>query len=209
MSKNDTNTDADDTFNGTISYEAHGNLYLNITNRCSASCTFCLRNNADGVYGYNLRLSRDPTKEEIIKELESVDLSKYKEIVFTGFGEPTCKLKTVIKITRWLHERNCRIRLDTNGHAQLMFPEMDVVKELKNAGLESVSVSLNAESKEKYANEVISIENEIRDIGINPTDYWYNFGFVLVVFLIRMVGSSFWFFSALFSFSRLAVGSEV
>ena len=150
MSKNDTNTDADDTFNGTISYEAHGNLYLNITNRCSASCTFCLRNNADGVYGYNLRLSRDPTKEEIIKELESVDLSKYKEIVFTGFGEPTCKLKTVIKITRWLHERNCRIRLDTNGHAQLMFPEMDVVKELKNAGLESVSVSLNAESKEKY-----------------------------------------------------------
>lgn len=148
MSKADTNTD--DILNGTISYKAHGNLYLNITNRCSASCTFCLRDNSDGVYGYNLRLSRDPTEDEIIKELESIDLSKYKEIVFTGFGEPTCKLKTVIKITKWLHERNCHVRLDTNGHAKLMFPEMDVVTELKNAGLESVSVSLNAESKEKY-----------------------------------------------------------
>lgn len=146
----ETTPEKENDLQGTIAYEAHGNLYLNITNRCSASCTFCLRDNSDGVYGYNLRLSRDPTKEEIIKELESIDLSKYKEIVFTGFGEPTCKLKTVIKITRWLHERNCRIRLDTNGHAQLMFPEMDVVKELKNAGLESASVSLNAESKEKY-----------------------------------------------------------
>jgi TatD family-associated radical SAM protein len=139
-----------DTSPGTISYEAHGNLYLNITNRCSANCTFCLRELSDGVYGYNLRLSRDPTKEEIIKELESTDLSKYKEIVFTGFGEPTCRFEIVVEITRWLHEKNCHIRLDTNGHTKLMYPDVDVVKKLKDAGLGSVSVSLNAESNDKY-----------------------------------------------------------
>jgi TatD family-associated radical SAM protein len=134
----------------TISYEALGNLYLNITNRCSASCVFCLRNTCDGVYGYDLRLSREPSEEEIISELESRKLSKYKEIVFTGFGEPTCRLDTVIRITQWLHQRGISVRLDTNGHAALMHPGRDVVAELKAAGLDAVSVSLNAESEETY-----------------------------------------------------------
>ncbi|MDW7731892.1 MAG: TatD family nuclease-associated radical SAM protein [Methanolobus sp.] len=135
---------------GTIGYEAHGNLYLNITNKCSANCYFCIRESSDGVYGYNLRLSREPSYEEIIKELEQSDLTKYNEVVFTGLGEPTCRLETVLDVTRWLHERGIRVRLDTNGHAKLMYPEMDVVEELKNAGLDSVSISLNAESEEKY-----------------------------------------------------------
>lgn len=134
----------------TISYEALGNLYLNITNRCSASCVFCLRNTRDGVYGYDLRLSREPSEEEIISELESRNLSKYKEIVFTGFGEPTCRFDTVIRITQWLHQRGISVRLDTNGHAALMHPGRDVVAELKAAGLDAVSVSLNAESEETY-----------------------------------------------------------
>jgi len=134
----------------TISYEALGNLYLNITNRCTASCVFCLRNTCDGVYGYDLRLSREPSEEEIISELESRKLSKYKEIVFTGFGEPTCRLDTVIRITQWLHQRGISVRLDTNGHAALMHPGRDVVAELKAAGLDAVSVSLNAESEETY-----------------------------------------------------------
>ncbi|MBN2111335.1 MAG: radical SAM protein [Methanosarcinaceae archaeon] len=135
---------------GTICYEAHGNLYLNITNRCSANCYFCIRECSDGVYGYNLRLSREPGPEDIVRELEQTDLTKYKEVVFTGLGEPTCRLETVLEITRWLHERGIRVRLDTNGHAKLMYPEMDVIPELKKAGLDSVSISLNAGSEEMY-----------------------------------------------------------
>lgn len=134
----------------TISYEAFGNLYLNITNRCSAHCIFCIRNTCDGVYGYNLRLSRDPSEEEIVKELESLHLSQYKEIVFTGFGEPTCRLDTVLHLTAWLDQRGMSVRLDTNGHTALMYPGRDIVAELKTAGLAAVSVSLNAESEAKY-----------------------------------------------------------
>lgn len=89
-------------------------------------------------------------RREIISELESRKLSKYKEIVFTGFGEPTCRLDTVIRITQWLHQRGISVRLDTNGHAALMHPGRDVVAELKAAGLDAVSVSLNAESEETY-----------------------------------------------------------
>jgi TatD family-associated radical SAM protein len=142
---------------GTIGYEAHGNLYLNITNRCTAKCSFCLRDMCDGVYGYSLWLSAEPTYDDIIDELENTDLTKYKEIVFTGFGEPTCRLDTLLEVTRWLCEKGKRVRLDTNGHAKLMYPGRDVVAELKVAGMESISISLNAESAEKY-NQLCSPE---------------------------------------------------
>lgn len=134
----------------TIYYEAHKNLYINLTNRCSAACTFCIRNFADGVYGYNLRLSKEPSTEELISALEKLDLSRYKEIVFTGLGEPTMRFDDVLAVTRWLKKRNLRVRLDTNGHAALINPGRDVISELKNAGIDAVSVSLNAESEEKY-----------------------------------------------------------
>ena len=134
----------------TIYYEAHKNLYINLTNRCSADCVFCIRNFADGVYGYDLRLSKEPSTEEIIEALEGLDLSKYREIVFTGLGEPTLRFDVVLAVTRWLKSRNIRVRLDTNGHAALINPEKDVISELKNAGIDSISVSLNAESEEKY-----------------------------------------------------------
>ncbi len=134
----------------TIYYEAHKNLYINLTNRCSADCVFCIRNFADGVYGYDLRLSREPTAEEVIRALEGLDLSKYREIVFTGLGEPTLRFDIVLAVTRWLKSRNIRVRLDTNGQAALINPGIDVVSELKAAGIDSISVSLNAESEEKY-----------------------------------------------------------
>lgn len=134
----------------TIYYEAHKNLYLNLTNRCSADCIFCIRNFADGVYGYDLRLSKEPSTKEIIEALEGLDLSKYREIVFTGLGEPTLRFDVVLAVTRWLKSRNIRVRLDTNGHAALINPGKDVISELKNAGIDSISVSLNAESEEKY-----------------------------------------------------------
>ena len=134
----------------TISYEAFGNLYLNITNQCSAHCVFCIRNICEGVYGYNLHLSREPSEDEIMSDLESLKLTTYNEVVFTGFGEPTCRFDTVIGITRWLHKRGIPVRLDTNGHTALMYPGRDVVTELKAAGLDTLSVSLNAESEEKY-----------------------------------------------------------
>ncbi|RXA19479.1 radical SAM protein [Methanosarcina sp. MSH10X1] len=134
----------------TIYYEAHKNLYLNLTNRCSADCIFCIRNFADGVYGYDLRLSREPTTEEVTGALGELDLSKYREIVFTGLGEPTLRLDVVLAVTRWLKSRSIRIRLDTNGQAALINPGRDVISELKSAGIDSISVSLNAESEEKY-----------------------------------------------------------
>ncbi|WP_129599137.1 TatD family nuclease-associated radical SAM protein [Methanohalophilus profundi] len=133
-----------------ICYEAHGNLYLNITNQCSADCYFCIRNQGEGLYGHNLWLKKDPSKNEMIAELEKHDLKKYKEIVFTGFGEPTTRFDMLLAVTRWLKAKGAYVRLDTNGHGQLINPETNVVDCLVDAGLDAVSVSLNAESTEVY-----------------------------------------------------------
>ncbi|MDA0525620.1 TatD family nuclease-associated radical SAM protein [Methanococcoides alaskense] len=135
---------------GTLYYEGHDNLYLNITNRCSANCIFCIRDISDGIYGYDLRLKKEPSIDEILDKLGSLDLNKYREVVFTGFGEPTIRFDVVLEVTNWLKERGMKVRLDTNGHAQLLHPERNVISELKEAGLDEVSVSLNAESKEIY-----------------------------------------------------------
>jgi TatD family-associated radical SAM protein len=135
---------------GTLCYEGHDNLYLNITNRCSASCIFCIRDISDGIYGYDLRLKKEPSIDEILDKLGSLDLEKYREVVFTGFGEPAIRLDVVLEVTSWLKERGMKVRIDTNGHAQLLHPERDVISELKEAGLDEVSVSLNAETKERY-----------------------------------------------------------
>lgn len=134
----------------TILYEAHGNLYLNITNRCTAECVFCIKRYSDGVYGYNLRLSREPSLSDIIKELSNVELSKYKEVVFTGLGEPLVRLDDVLEITKWLDARGMPVRLDTIGHAKLLYPERKVAQELADAGMKIVSVSLNAHDEETY-----------------------------------------------------------
>jgi TatD family-associated radical SAM protein len=134
----------------TITYEAHGNLYLNITNRCTAECVFCIKRYSDGVYGYNLRLSKEPSLPEIINELSQADLSKYKEAVFTGMGEPLLRLDDVLKITRWLTDRGVPTRLDTIGHARILYPGRNVAKELAEAGMKVVSVSLNAQDEDTY-----------------------------------------------------------
>lgn len=135
---------------GTVIYEAHGNLYLNITNRCTCSCIFCVKNYADGVYGYNLILSREPEAREVIDQLDMIDLSKYNEVVFTGLGEPLVRLDDVIEITKWLKTRGMRVRIDTIGHARLQYPTRNVAYELKKAGVDEISISLNTHDSETY-----------------------------------------------------------
>lgn len=43
-------------------YEIGDTLYVNLTNRCPCSCTFCIRNESDTVNGHDvLWLEREPT----------------------------------------------------------------------------------------------------------------------------------------------------
>jgi cyclic pyranopterin phosphate synthase len=141
--------------NPSIAYWLGDNLYLNVTNRCPNSCYFCFRKYKNGIQEFNLKLEKEPTSEEVIEELRKVmNRKNWSEIVFCGFGEPLERLDLVLEVTRWLKKHYWKtVRVDTNGQGYLLNKGRDVVRELKEAGVNKVSVSLNAHNKEAY-NEV-------------------------------------------------------
>ena len=136
-------------------YYFKNNVYLNVTNRCTNDCYFCLRKFKSGIAGYNLRLRDEPSSSFLIEELKSMLCRRScSEIVFCGFGEPTLRLETVLEVAAWIDRKALKpIRIDTNGHALLLYPDRNVAEELKDAGVGKLSVSLNADTKSIY-NEV-------------------------------------------------------
>jgi TatD family-associated radical SAM protein len=136
---------------GTIAYRAGTSLYLNVTNRCSSSCEFCIREWSEGVYGADLRLDHEPGLDEVTQAVEVAFLDgPAEEVVFCGFGEPTMRLDLLLAVAEWLRLRRVRSRLDTNGHGELLNPGVDVPAALAEAGLDAVTVSLNASGPEEY-----------------------------------------------------------
>ena len=74
-------------------------------------------------------------------------------LVFCGFGEPTGRLDVLLDLAKWTrkHSRwSMQIRLDTNGHGYVLNPGRNVAELLKEAGVDKVSISLNAGDKETY-----------------------------------------------------------
>jgi TatD DNase family protein len=131
---------------GKIAYPIRNSLYLNITNRCTSACTFCVRYFTDYVKGHNLRLKDEPTTEEIIREIG--DPAKYDEVVFCGYGEPLLRLDVVKAVAADVKRKGGRVRIDTNGHGNLIH-KRNILPEL--AGLvDGVSVSLNAQDAGLY-----------------------------------------------------------
>ena len=138
--------------NPSVVYWLGNSLYLNVTKRCSNSCYFCFRKVKNGIQEFNLRLENEPTTQEVLEELHKVIYKKnWSEVVFCGFGEPLERLNLVLEVTRWVNEKYWKaVRVDTNGQGYLLNKGIDVVKELKKAGVYKVSVSLNAHDKKTY-----------------------------------------------------------
>jgi cyclic pyranopterin phosphate synthase len=136
-------------------------LYLNITNKCSNCCYFCVRKFKNSIQEFNLKLEKEPTIEEVIEELQKVKNKKnWSEVVFCGFGEPLERLDLVLEITPWIKKNYWKtVRVDTNGQGYLLNQGRDVVLELKNAGVDKISVSLNAHDKATY-NQICKPEFE-------------------------------------------------
>lgn len=135
----------------TICYKVENSLYVNITNACTNRCDFCIRNNGDGAYGSDsLWLEREPSVSEIKTDIAASTPRKYDELVFCGYGEPTCRLDTMLQVCKWLREEypSVKIRLNTNGHASLI-AKKDVSEHF--AGMfDTVSISLNASNAQDY-----------------------------------------------------------
>jgi len=131
---------------GTVSYQIRNSLYLNLTTRCTADCSFCTRLTRPVVQGYNLKLDREPTTEEVWHSID--DCKKYDEIVFCGYGEPTLRLDTIKEVSKKIKEAGGKVRLNTNGHGNVI-NKRNILPELKGL-VDSISISLNADTAEAY-----------------------------------------------------------
>lgn len=136
-----------------LAYALRGALYLNLTSRCTLTCTFCpkVRDRSFSFAGHDLRLVVEPGVEEVWEAARACGLEGASEVVFTGLGEPTRRLAVLLAlVARLKHARVPRVRLDTDGLAALR-EGRDVAPELAAAGLDAVSVSLNAQDAATYA----------------------------------------------------------
>ncbi len=153
--------------NPNIVYWIGNSLYLNVTNKCSNNCYFCFRKVKKGIRDFNLTLEKEPTLEEIKEGLQKhINRKNWSEVVFCGFGEPLERLTLVLEVTRWIKKQYWKtVRVDTNGQGYVLNKGRGVVKELKKAGVNKVSISLNAHDKQTY-NQVCkpSFENAYENI---------------------------------------------
>ena len=134
----------------TVTYSSGTSIYINMTNRCPCACTFCLRQNKDHVFDCDsLWLDREPTVKEVCDSIDAWDLSRYNEIVFCGYGEPTERLYDLLEVARYIRKiSGIKIRINTNGLADLIWNESTAPK--LEGLIDTVSISLNATNKEDY-----------------------------------------------------------
>jgi TatD DNase family protein len=129
-----------------IAYRIRDSLYLNITNRCTNACIFCAKFKDFTVKGHHLRLEHEPTAAQVLAAIG--DPGRFQEVVFCGYGEPLIRLDLIKDVAAWLKQRGVRVRINTDGQANLVHGR-DILPEL--AGLvDAVSVSLNAPDAETY-----------------------------------------------------------
>lgn len=139
-------------------YSLDGKIYINLTNKCTNDCIFCLRNDKDDVCGQTLWLdSEDFTAQDVILQYKKIinsakenGISYANEVIFCGYGEPMLKLEILKEVAKYIKENypQVKIRVNTNGHANYVF-KRNVVPELKGL-VDLFSVSLNGENSAEY-----------------------------------------------------------
>ena len=133
-----------------ILYEVHNGLYVNMTNKCPCACTFCLRQDRDEMNNSgSLWLEREPSVEEVKAEFEKFDLTKYEEVVFCGFGEPTERLYDILEVAEFVKEKyDITTRINTNGLSDLIWSK-NTAPDFEGK-IDIVSISLNTPNRERY-----------------------------------------------------------
>ena len=134
----------------TIVYEVHNGLYVNLTNRCPCACTFCLRQTMDRVGNSGgLWLEHEPSIDEIKAAMRQMDMKKYEEVVFCGFGEPTERLDVLLETAAFVKENwGLPTRINTNGLGDLVNEE-SIAPRLHGL-IDTVSISLNTPNAGRY-----------------------------------------------------------
>ena len=131
-------------------YLLDGKIYINLTNKCTNACIFCIRSLKDDVCGKNLWLATENSStKDVLEQLKPL-VKDNSEVIFCGYGEPTLKLDVLKEVAKFVKDnyQNVKIRLNTNGHANFVY-KRDITHELVGL-IDEISVSLNASSEALY-----------------------------------------------------------
>mgnify|MGYP001827540121 FL=1 len=124
-------------------------LYLNVTNRCTNRCSFCVRSSTARLGDGHLLGGEEPSFDELVDAIEERGgPESYREIVWCGYGEPTFRLDLNLLTSPISRAAGARVRLNTNGHSCLIHGR-DVLPELGEV-VDLVNVSLNAPNARRY-----------------------------------------------------------
>lgn len=139
----------------TLLYPVHNGLYVNLTNKCPCACKFCLRQTTSEMnHSGSLWLEHTPSADEIISAFASFDMTRYTELVFCGFGEPTEALDVMLAVARFAKATypHLPIRINTNGLGNLV-NHRNICPDFEGL-IDAVSISLNSPSPARY-NEIV------------------------------------------------------
>ncbi len=138
-------------------YTLDGKIYINLTNRCTNDCIFCLRKDKSDVKGQELWLDdENSTSSDVIEQFKTTvqllnpSTLQLPEVIFCGYGEPMLKFDVLKEVAQYIKNTypDVKIRVNTNGHANFVY-KRNLVPELKGL-VDEFSVSLNAPTKEEY-----------------------------------------------------------
>ena len=95
-----------------ILYTYQDQVYVNLTNKCDCNCKFCIRMHHDTVGdAQTLWHKADPTLEEVKAAIDAYDFTGRSELVYCGYGEPTCALDVLNASAKYAKE-TASIRTD-------------------------------------------------------------------------------------------------
>ena len=142
----------------TLVYLLDGKIYINLTNKCTNDCIFCLRKDKDDVVGQTLWLDdENSTAQDVIEQFEikrnellTTHNSQFAETIFCGYGEPMLKFEVLKEVAKYIKDKypDTKIRINTNGHANFVY-KRNVIPEIKGL-VDEFSVSLNGTTKDEY-----------------------------------------------------------
>lgn len=133
--------------NDQLVYDIGNKRYINLGKHCTLKCTFCPKTQGNwDLHEYNLSLHQQPKAQDIIALIG--DPKKFEEIVFCGYSEPTLRLKELLLVAQAIKDQGGRVRLNTDGLANLVH-KRNVLPELAQC-VDALSISMNAHTEEIY-----------------------------------------------------------
>lgn len=124
-------------------------LFINVVHACPNACYFCVDFIGDSFYGFDLKLGKQPSADEIVSAVEHyADIDRVREVYYCGIGEPLLRYQAILESAprvRKLLPPGAKLAINTSGTFFLRHRRVDFAEHF-----DLIQVSLNAESEEKY-----------------------------------------------------------